>query len=69
MTFEVRRAGAVIMRTCEEECLPDREQRASLRKAGYSMYIDGKPYSEKKKPKKSGETVEEQMEGQMSLLG
>ena len=52
------------MQTRQETCIPDRELRKQLRSAGYSLYLDGKPFAEKRR----AENTEEQMDGQMSLI-
>ena len=64
MIFEVKRDGRMIMQTRQETCIPDRELRKQLRSAGYSLYIDGKTFAEKRRV----ENTEEQMDGQMSLI-
>ena len=64
MIFEVKREGRIIMQIRQETCIPDRELRKQLRSAGYSLYLDGKPFAEKLR----AENTEEQMNGQMSLI-
>lgn len=74
MKFEVKRGSVTIMQTEQESCIPDKEQRDILRKAGYKLYMDGKAYKEKttkstiKRPQVETEPQEEPMDGQMSLI-
>lgn len=42
MKFEIKRGDKVIMKTSQENCIPDKEFRDRLRKAGYKLYKDGK---------------------------
>ena len=46
--FEVRRNGSVLASTEYPACYPDRQRRDELRKAGYKLYLGGKPYKEAK---------------------
>lgn len=47
--FEVRRDNRVMACTEHKECIPPRERRDELRKAGYRLYLDGKIWKENKK--------------------
>ena len=49
MKFEVKKNGATLMQTEEENCIPDKETRDDMRKAGYKLYLDGKIYKEQNK--------------------
>lgn len=42
MLFEVRLSGVVMFWTEHEECVPSRAAIASMRKAGYQIYRDGR---------------------------
>jgi hypothetical protein len=44
--FEIRKGRRVIVSTEYPECIPDKDVRTSLRKAGYSLYMNGHPYKE-----------------------
>lgn len=44
--FEVRRDGRVMAWTEHKECIPPRERRDELRKAGYRLLLDGKTWKE-----------------------
>lgn len=46
--FEVRRDKQVMACTEHEQCVPSKERRAELRKAGYKLYLDGKVWNERK---------------------
>ena len=47
--FEVRRDGRVMAWTEHKECIPPKERRDELRKAGYRLLLDGKIWKENKK--------------------
>ena len=47
MKFEVKKDGKVVMQTIEENCIPDKDTRDSMRRAGYKLYLDGKTYKER----------------------
>ena len=47
--FEVRRDNRVMACTEHKECIPPRERRDELRKAGYRLFLDGKIWKENKK--------------------
>lgn len=49
MKFEVKKNGRVVMQTTEKTCIPNRETRECLRRAGYKLYLDGKIYKEVKR--------------------
>ena len=49
MRFEVKKNNKTVMQTIEESCIPDKEERESMRRAGYKLYLDGKIYKEKNK--------------------
>lgn len=49
MKFEVKKNGKPIMHTESRTCIPDRETRDHMRKAGYKLYLDGKLFKEAKK--------------------
>lgn len=44
--FEVRRDGKTLMSTRHKEAVYDKRTRASMRKAGYKLYLNGKPFKE-----------------------
>lgn len=44
--FEVRRAGKVLMSTKDKSCIYDKKTRLSMKKAGLSLYLNGKPFKE-----------------------
>lgn len=44
--FEVRRDGRVMAWTEHRECIPNRERRDELRRAGYRLLLDGKTWKE-----------------------
>lgn len=44
--FEVRRGRQVLMSTTDRPCIYDRRTRATIKKAGCSMYLNGKPFKE-----------------------
>ena len=44
--FEVQRDGRVMAWTEHKECIPPRERRDELRKAGYRLFLDGKIWKE-----------------------
>lgn len=46
--FEVRKGKRVYMTTEHRSCMPDKKTLASLKKAGYSAYVNGQPYKAKK---------------------
>lgn len=46
MKFEVKKDGVVKMSTDEEACIPDKETRDCMRRAGYKLYLGGKIYKE-----------------------
>ena len=46
--FDVRRDGRVMACTEHKECIPPRERRDELRKAGYRLFLDGKIWKENK---------------------
>ena len=46
--FEVKRNGVVLASTEYVACYPDRQRRDELRKAGYKLYLGGKPFKEEK---------------------
>ena len=48
MKFEVKKDGRVVMQTIEESCIPDKETREYMRRAGYKLYLDGRIFKEKK---------------------
>lgn len=47
MIFEVKKNNKTVMQTIEENCIPDKEIRDDMRRAGYKLYLDGKIYKEK----------------------
>ena len=47
MRFEVKENNKTVMQTIEENCIPDKETRDDMRRAGYKLYLDGKIYKEK----------------------
>ena len=47
MRFEVKKNNKTVMQTIEENCIPDKETRDDMRRAGYKLYLDGKIYKEK----------------------
>lgn len=49
MKFEVKRDGITKMQTAEPQCIPSREERDELRKAGYKLYLDGKLFKEQRR--------------------
>ena len=49
MKFEVKKGDKTVMQTIEKTCIPDRETRECLRRAGYKLYLDGKIYREVKR--------------------
>ena len=51
MKFEVRKGKTVYMQTTDESCIPDKETRADMRRAGYTLYKDGKVFKETKSGK------------------
>lgn len=44
--FEVRRGKQVLFQTTDRTCCYDRRTRASIKKAGCSIYLNGKPFKE-----------------------
>lgn len=54
MQFEVVRNGVVVMTTSSPECIPDADTLKAMKKAGYKLLLDGKPY------RKGGETTGDQ---------
>jgi hypothetical protein len=48
MRFEVRKDKRVMAYTEYEQCIPSKERRNELRKAGYKLYLDGKVWNERK---------------------
>lgn len=44
--FEVRRGKQTLMSTNFKSCAYDKKTRASMRKAGYSLFLNGKPFKE-----------------------
>lgn len=44
--FEVRRGKQTLMSTNLKSCAYDKKTRASMRKAGYSLFLNGKPFKE-----------------------
>ena len=48
MRIEVKKDGKIVMQTIEGSCIPDKETREHMRRAGYKLYLDGKIYKEKK---------------------
>ena len=44
MLFEAMLAGRRMVYTEHREALPDKRQRASMRAAGYVLYLDGKEW-------------------------
>ena len=44
--FEVRKDGKIMMSTRYKEAAYDKRTRASMRKAGYKLYLNGKPFKE-----------------------
>ena len=49
MRFEVKKNDKVFMSTIEENCIPAKEERDDMRRAGYKLYLDGKILKEKSK--------------------
>ena len=47
-TYEVRQNGVTKENGVYPECFPDEEKRRTLRAAGCRIYVNGKPYTEKK---------------------
>ena len=46
MKFEVKLNSITKFSTTYESCIPDKETRAAMRKAGYKLFKDGKVYKE-----------------------
>lgn len=44
--FEVRRDGKTMMSTTSPSCVYDKKTRASMKKAGCSLLLNGKPFKE-----------------------
>lgn len=44
--FEVRRGKQTMMSTDFKECAYDKRIRARMKKAGYSLFLNGKPFKE-----------------------
>ena len=44
--FEVRRDGKTLIATRYKSAVYDKRTRASMRKAGYKLYLNGKPFKE-----------------------
>lgn len=44
--FEVRRGKQTMMSTRFKECAYDKRTRTAMKKAGYSLFLNGKPFKE-----------------------
>lgn len=44
--FEARNGKKVMFSTEHKSCAPDKKTRASMKKAGLSLYLNGKPLKE-----------------------
>lgn len=44
--FEVRRGKQVLFQTTDRTCCYDRRTRASIKKSGCILYLNGKPFKE-----------------------
>lgn len=42
-TYEIRKDGRTFFRTDHAECLPDSTTLRSMAKAGYKLFVEGKP--------------------------
>ena len=47
MIFEIKKDNRTVFQTIEENCIPDKEERECMRRAGYKLYLNGKIYKEK----------------------
>lgn len=47
MRFEVKKGGRVVMQTMERKCIPNKDDRDDIRRAGYKLYLNDKIFREK----------------------